>query len=450
MFLVEGKPRPELSRWGGLSVAVPGEVRGYQALHKRWGKRPWRELFQPAARAAESGLEVTEFLTFLLHAVEKPLRRYTEMKRLYLKDGRMLEVGDRILNPDLARLFEELGEKGADWFYQGELAQEIVRTVQATGGILDLEDLASYRPLWRKPVTGNFRGYQVVSMPPPSSGGVILLEILQVLNHFPLEQMGLNSSAYLHTLAEALKHGFADRAEYMGDPAKVRVPVSHMLSPAYARSIARKIHPLCTREMERYRHQIPEDHGTNHFCVVDSAGNVVAATATINYAFGSLVVVPGRGFVLNNEMDDFSINPGVPNAFGLVGGEANAAAAGKKPLSSMTPTIVLRDGKPVLALGGGGGPRIITGTLQTLLNVLVFHQDVQQALDSPRIHHQWSPDLLYCEDSLSLDVLRSLGQRGHRVEVSRSLNNRVQAVRILADHLEAASDPREQGAPAGY
>lgn len=450
MYVVGGRAQPELSRWGGLAVAVPGEVRGYQALHERWGRTPWPRLFQGGVDLALQGMEVTGFLQYLLDEVEEPLRRYSEMKRLFTREGRLLRAGEHYSNPMQAETLAQLGKLGPDWFYKGQLAREMVRTVRHAGGLLSRQDLEDYRVTWREPVRGSFRGHQIVSMPPPSSGGAVLLEILQVLEHFPLESMGQNSSAYLHTLAEALKHGFADRAETMGDPAFVKVPLARLLSPLYARALARRINPLRTRKVDPKRHPMVEDQGTNHLSVVDVAGNVVAATTTINYAFGSLLAVPGRGFLLNDQMDDFSIRPGVPNAFGLIGGDANAVAAGKKPLSSMTPTIVFRQGAPVLVSGGAGGPRIITGTLQTILNVLVFEQDVQEALDAPRIHHQWMPDSLECEDAIPMDVLRALGERGHRVELRRSLHNRVQAVAVTADGLEAATDPREQGGTAGY
>lgn len=472
MFVTRGRPRPDLSRWGGLAVAVPGEVRGYEALHERWGRLTWGELFEPGARVAERGVVASKFLVSLIRRVQGELRRFPHLGRLVrrrtpglefrerfetpaeqrkvLREGRWLRVGERLPIPGLARTLRELGRKGPEYFYSGDLGRAIVRAVERHGGILTLEDLAAYRPVWRDPVVGTFRGHQVVSMPPPSSGGAVVIEVLNVLERFPLESMGLNSSAYLHTLAEALKHAYADRSQTMGDPAFVDVPLETLLSARHAARIARSIHPLRARPIEAYRRQLPEDAGTNHLVVVDEAGNVVAATATINTAFGSLVAVPGRGFVLNNEMDDFSVQPGVPNGLGLIGGEASAVAPGKKPLSSMTPTIVLRDGRPVLALGGAGGPRIITGTLQTLLNVVVFGRNVQQALDSPRIHHQWMPEELLCEDALGPDVLRALGLRGHVIELKRSLRNRVQAVEMGEGWLEAASDPRETGRPAGY
>jgi gamma-glutamyltranspeptidase/glutathione hydrolase len=287
-------------------------------------------------------------------------------------------------------------------------------------------------------------------MPPPSSGGVALIEVLQALERFPLESMGLNSSAYLHTLAEALKHAYADRAQTMGDPDFVDIPAAYLTSQGRASAIARAIHPLRTRPVRGYVRQLPEDRGTNHLVVVDQEGNVVAATSTINGPFGSLVAVPGRGFVLNDQMGVFAPQPGVRDEQGRVASEAVTVAPGKRPPSSMTPTIVLRDGVPVLALGGAGGPRIITGTLQTLLNVVVFGRDVQQALDAPRIHHQWVPEELLCEDALAPDVLRALGLKGHALDIQRSLGNRVQAVEIGEGWLEAASDPREAGRPAGY
>lgn len=465
MFTARQRLRPDLGRWGGLAVAVPGEVRGYEALHERWGKLAWSELFEPAAELAERGVEASDFLISLIRRVQGELRRFPHLARMIrrrtpgleylerfetpaeqrkvLREGRWPRPGERLPIPALARTLRELARRGPDHFYTGALGAAIVRAVDRHRGILTAEDLAAYRPVWREPVVGTFRNHQVISMPPPSSGGAVLIEILNVLDRFPLESMGLNSSAYLHTMAEALKHGFADRADFMGDPAFVDVPLETLLSERHATAIARDIHPLRTRPIPGYRHQLPEDGGTNHVVVVDTAGNVVSATSTINTAFGSLVAVPGRGFVLNNQMEEFASLPGAR-------GEAGAAAPGKKPLSSMTPTLVLRGGKPVLALGGAGGPRIITGTLQTLLAVLVFGRDVQQALDAPRIHHQWSPPELVAEDALAPDVLQALGLRGHQIERVRSLRNRVQVVEVGDGWLEAASDPREAGRPAGY
>lgn len=452
MYLRDGEPRPELAKWGGLAVGVPGEVKGMEALHQRWGKLAWRDLFRPAARAAREGVAITRYMASAWDYVHQRVQPYPAARDLYMDaEGNPRPQGEVFKNPALADTLDQLGERGAAWFYTGGMAGEMAAAAQAAGGVLTAADLAAYRVRERTPVVGRFHDFTVVSMPPPSSGGAVILEILQVLERFDLERMGLNSSAYLHTLAEAMKHAFADRARYMGDPDFVDVPVQRLTSEAYAAELARKIHPLRTREVDAYLHPLPEDGGTAHFSVVDAAGNVVAGTTTINYALGSLVVVPGRGFPLNNQMDDFSIAPGVANVFGLVGGDANSVAPGKKPLSSMSPTIVFRDGRPWAVAGASGGPRIITGTLQALLNMMVFGLDVQAAVDAPRIHHQWKPDTLRVERGIPRDVVRALEARGHDVDAQLpSIRSRVQAVRIHEGFLEAAADPRKGGTPAGY
>lgn len=450
MYVRNGKPENLLSRWGSLAIAIPGEVRGYEALHQRWGKLAWKDLFEPAARIGEEGARVEDFLSFLIDEVGEPASKYPEMKRLFGKPGGWLETGDWYRNPDQAKTLRRLAKEGPEWFYRGELAHEIVAEVKRLGGILSLQDLADYRVRWREPVRGKFMGAEVVSMPPPSSGGAILIEILQILDRWPLEKSGAQSSGTLHLVAEAMRLAFRDRALTMGDPGFVTVPTERLTSLHYAKEWARNLRPYRRIELPPASIQATGDGGTNHLCVRDPRGNLVAATTTINYAFGSLVAVPGRGFVLNNEMDDFSIAPGVPNAFGLVGSEANSVAAGKIPLSSMTPTIVLQDGEPRIVVGAAGGPKIITGTLQAILQVLAFGKNAQEALDAPRIHHQWVPDQLMLEDSVPADAIRALEVRGHPVKPVRSLRNRVQLMTIHPDHIEGASDPREQGLAEGY
>ncbi len=461
MFLRNGVPDPESSRTGGLAVAVPGEVAGMAELHRRFGRLPWARLFRAAAGHARDGVTVHRFFERISDDMAERLARAPGLAALYAPGGRLLARGQSWRNPELADTLETLAARGADWFYRGELGQELVAAVKAEGGVLSASDLAGYRVRERVPVEGSFHGHRIVSMPPPSSGGAVLVEILQTLDRFDLAGLGRNSSAYLHLLAEAMKHAFSDRARDMGDPDFYPVPLSRLVSPEYAARLARAIRPHRVSPDDRYGFAGlggeggkpvpgPEDGGTNHLTVVDRHGNVAAVTTTINYTFGSLVTVPGRGLVLNNQMDDFAIAPGVPNAFGLVGGEANAVAPGKVPLSSMSPTLVFRDGSPVLALGAAGGPRIITATLQTILNVLVFGRDVQQALDAPRVHHQWQPPVLKVEDDLPRDVIRGLEARGHRIELVPVVGGRVEAVAIGPGWREAASDPRGEGCPAGH
>jgi gamma-glutamyltranspeptidase/glutathione hydrolase len=441
---------PEKAKWGGLAVAVPGEVRGYQALHKRWGKLSWRDLFRPGIRQAQEGTTVNGYLAYVAGKMDHRFQRSPLARGLYWPAGVAPKEGDRWVNPDLARTLEALGEKGADWFYRGAMGRDIVAEIQKQGGVLTLRDLKKYQVRWRQPLSRKFRDFQVVTMPPPSSGGLVLLECLEMLSHLDLEKLGWNSSAYLHHLAEVMKMAYADRATWMADPDFHPVPTRKLLDPARLARMAGKIHPFHVQDLESYRIGLRDDHGTAHLSVVDAAGNVVVATSTVNYGYGSLVVVPGRGFVLNNQMDDFSLAPGDANLFGLVQSEKNGIQAGKRPLSSMSPTVVLKNGHPVLALGGSGGPRIISGTLQVLLNVLVFERELQEAVSAPRIHHQWKPDELRVERHLPRDLLVGLRRRGQRVVEYDRIGGKVQAIQLLPQGLKAASDPRKRGRPAGY
>jgi gamma-glutamyltranspeptidase/glutathione hydrolase len=331
-----------------------------------------------------------------------------------------------------------------------------VESLQSGGGIITAKDLRSIAPKERQVLRGEFLGKQILAMPPPSSGGIALLEVLNVLsawnkNH-PADVGTLthNQPLYLQLLTEAMKHAYADRAEYLGDTDFVKVPIRRLISREYAQELAGRISLKETKPLKSYgRTQPVKDAGTSHFSVMDAAGNAVACTETINTVFGSLFVEPKFGIVLNNEMDDFAAIPGEPNAFGLIQSEANAVEPGKKPLSSMTPTIVLHDGKAVLALGGSGGPRIISSTLQVLLNVMWFGKEPQEAVALPRIHHQWLPNVLYIEDPLLEKMQTPLEQRGHKIEKRNNLAV-VQAILRTPQGLKAASDPRKHGSPAGY
>jgi gamma-glutamyltranspeptidase/glutathione hydrolase len=450
LFVKEGRLRKDLARYGGLAVAVPGEVRGMQAAHGRWGKLPWKTLFAPAIRKAREGVPVNKILETGFRKTASATRRFREAARIFQPQGRALVRGDRFSNPDLARTLEQLGEHGADWFYEGDLGEEIAAATGAHGGVIQAADLASYQARWRAPLRGSFRGFELVGMAPPSSGGLVLIQVLQTLGPLPLEKWGLNSSAYLHALAEALRHAFADRASFLGDPDHVDVPTARLISMARSEEVRRSLHLFRTATIDSPLAQVPEGGGTSHFSVMDRWGNAVAATATINQAMGSLVIPPGRGFLLNNTMDDFAIRPGEPNVAGLVVGETNAIAPGKRALSSQTPTLILKNGRPVLALGSSGDAKIITSTIQVALNVMVFGRDVQEAVDLPRIHHQWLPDRLLVEDAIPRDVVLGLEARGHEVEVTRVIGGRVNVIQAFGDYLEAACDPRKEGRPAGH
>jgi gamma-glutamyltranspeptidase/glutathione hydrolase len=465
MFVVDGKADPKLSRWGGLAVAVPGEPAGLAELEKSYGKLGLAAVAQPAIRLARNGYAVSHHQFCSIDVQREgcvkpvqfvpppPLVEHDPLRALLFRGDRELDERDLVKRPELAKTLEALGRRGRAAFYEGAVAQSIAKTVQARGGILTVEDLAAYKPLWRDAIVGSFRGHQVWAAPAPA-GGLTEIETLQILDaRPPLTTLGRGSSAADHVIAEALKHAFADRARSLGDPAFVKVLEDKLTSPAYAKLLAARISDDKVLKPEAYGDKelappdAPHDHGTSHLCVADGEGNVVALTTTVNLLFGSRVVDPLSGVVLNDEMDDFSAQPGAPNAFGLIGAFANAVAAGKRPLSSMTPTIVTKDGAPILCVGAAGGPTIVSSTVQTIVNVIDFGLDVSAAISAPRIHAQWMPNAVVIEPDVPRDVVQDLEKRGHKVVPIPSLAT-VQAVGVTPTRLTAASDPRYGGAPA--
>lgn len=444
---------------GGLAVAVPGEVRGCTEAIRRFGKLPLARVLQPAIRLARRGFPLGSHLLRAIRFKERKLLARPDLARMFLPQGKLPRLGQRLKRPRLARTLEMVARRGADAFYRGWIAKDIVQAVRAAGGVLTLEDLAGYRAKDRAPLSTRYRGYDVFGMPPPSSGGVVIIGALNVLGRY--KARGHNSSRYLHLMTETLKHSFADRARLLGDSDFVSVPLKRLLSAEYAADIARRIGKR-TLPSKSYGSGPPKapskDSGTSHLSVIDAAGNAVALTTTVNTLFGSLVVGKRSGVILNNQMDDFATQPNKPNRFGLVQGERNAVAAGKRPLSSMSPTLVLKKGKVVLALGGSGGPSIITATLQVLRNVLDFRLELRDAVSRSRIHHQWLPDKLYVESDLPEDVRANLRRYGHRVArvgegrgIATVLRfTAVQAVSRRGKRLEAASDPRKHGEAAAY
>jgi gamma-glutamyltranspeptidase/glutathione hydrolase len=354
----------------------------------------------------------------------------------------------------LAATLQRIADEGPVAFYEGNVAKAIADSAAKAGGIISVEDLKAYRPVWREPISVDYRGYDVIAMPPPSSAGV-LLEVLGILSDDDLAQAGRESAPYLHLLAESMKHAFADRALFYGDPAFAKVPLAHLLSPGNVAALRRRIRPDGTLDPKAYGSTAvdatppPRDAGTSHLSVLDIDGNAVACTTTVNTAFGSMVVAGDTGIILNNEMDDFSSQPGAPNVFGLIGSDANAIAAGKRPLSSMSPTIVTRDGKAMLTAGGSGGPLILSGTLQVLLNSIVFDQSAADAVAAPRIHHQWMPPVLAVEATLPTAVQAALGKLGHEVRTVPTMGA-VQLARRRGEALEGAADPRKHGGAAGW
>ena len=455
--------KPASSQRGGKAVAVPGHVAGLCYALEKFGTMTLAEVLAPAIRYAKEGVELDEYevyarLRFQLlwdlvddgHELRVSM---SSLSRGYLGYWR---IGDVFHSPQLAAL-TLLAKGGPDAFYKGEIARAIVQEVGKRGGILTLDDLASMDVVERKPLTTDFDGMKVFSMPPPSSGGVALIESLNILRQLemtklggPIESLGHNSPEYLHVLTETLKHAFADRAAYLGDADFSDIPVRRLTSPQYADALAKRILLDRTRPLEDYGRFLPvEDSGTTHFSVIDSKGNAVACTETINTSFGSWVVEPRFGIVLNNEMDDFAAQPGKPNAFGLVQSEANAVGPRHKPLSSMTPTIVVRDGKAVFALGASGGGRIISATLQVFLNLSRFEMSPEEAVTQPRAHHQWLPNLLYLEPELTRSSEAAMKKRGHEVKDRKEIGVSQVVARTPAG-LKAMSDPRKHGQAAGY
>jgi len=380
-------------------------------------------------------------------------QRHPASAAIFLKDGKPLAVGDRLVQTDLAATLEEIATGGPDRFYSGRIAAAIASSVKAAGGVMTEADLAAYRAVIRAPVTGSYRGYEIASMPPPSSGGVHLVQILNILEGFDLAGFGAGSAETLHRMAEAMKPAYADRATFLGDPDRVKVPVKGLTSKKYAETLRAAIDANRARRADEVKAGDPlpyESDQTTHFSVVDAEGNAVANTYTLNFSFGMGMVAPGTGVLMNNEMDDFSAKAGALNAYGLVGGDTNSVHPGARPLSSMTPTILFKDGKPFLVTGSPGGSRIITTVLQVVVNVVDFGMNIAEAVAAPRIHHQWKPDALVVEHGLSPDTLKLLLDKGHRVQPGRTSGS-ANSIMVTKAGLQGASDPRQRGTAAlGY
>lgn len=461
LFTKHHGPEPDSVR-GGLAIGVPGTVAGLCYAARHHGSLPLATLLAPAIRLASDGVEVDEHERAMQrHALATINRhkgygeRFSTLLHLYLNDGVAWKSGDRFYSPQL-RLLRLIAESGPDAFYRGPVADAIVQTAAADGGILTSEDLAEFSTRRRQPVRGRFRDVEILSMPPPSSGGIALIQTLQTLEQWEtahdlrLQDLKHNSADYVHVVAEAMKHAFADRAQYLGDTDFVDVPVTDLLSAEHARKAALTINRREVLPADDYgRFFNGDDSGTSHISVIDTKGNAVSCTETINLAYGSFAVVPKFGLVLNNEMDDFAAQPGKPNAFGLLQSEANAIEPGKKPLSSMSPTIVVRDGRAEFVSGASGGPRIISATLQVILNHLLFGMSPGQSVEAARFHHQWHPNTLRLESAFGASVRAALKDRGHRLQ-PLPLPGANQAASATAGGLRGGSDPRKHGRPAGY
>jgi gamma-glutamyltranspeptidase/glutathione hydrolase len=451
MYLDEnGDVDNEKVRFSHLSSGVPGTVAGLYLAHSKYGKLPWKRLLEPAIRQARDGVTMNYDLAELLQMRKERLcRSEASCGYFYKADGEAYRAGDLFVQADLAATLERIAEAGPDGFYAGKTAELIVAEMQRGGGLVDAESLAAYRPVVRDVARGTYRGYDIVTMPPPSSGGVHVIQMLNMLENFPVAKLGAGSADAVHLLAETARLAYADRSKHLGDPDYYDVPIAWLTSKAYAKELAAGI------DMQRARKSVDvapgvappaESPDTTHFSVMDKAGNVVSNTYTLNFSYGSGIAVSGAGFLLNNEMDDFVAKPGVPNAFGLLGDEANAIAAGKRPLSSMTPTIVFADGEPWFATGSPGGSRIITSVLQTIVNVIDHGMNIAEAGAAPRMHHQWFPDVLQLESGFSPDTIRLLRARGHEVQESRSSMGSIQSVAWRNGVFRGASDPRRPNA----
>jgi gamma-glutamyltranspeptidase/glutathione hydrolase len=436
---------------GWRAPGVPGTVHGLNAAHRKHGTKKWAELVAPAIRLA-SGFEVSYGLAESLSSAEKLLSRFPESRRIFLRGGRGFEAGETLTQPELGRTLTRIARHGAKDFYEGAIAKRFAAEMAANGGVITLEDLKAYRTVERKPLTGAYKGYGIITAPPPSSGGIGILQMMGMLEGSGYEKHGLGSAAAIHYVAEAMRRYYADRSEHMADPDYYKVPVPWLLSKTYISSRAASIDATRASSSQAIlpgKATTADSADTTHFSIVDAQGNAVAMTYALNGSYGCGVTVPGLGFLLNNEMDDFSAKPGEPNLFGLVQGEANAIQPGKRPLSSMTPTIVLKDGKLFMVAGAPGGSRIINGVLQVILNVIDFGMNAQEAIDAPRFHHQWMPDKLMMESGFSPDTIELLKQKGHVIDSIRSVAL-VEAIVRQEDWWQGGTDRRAHGKAAGY
>lgn len=455
MFLdEEGNPDNEKSRHSILSVGVPGTVAGLALALENYGTISLERALQPAIELAQKGFPVDQELSDSLNQVKSRMKASTASMDIFFKQGgKPYSEGELLTQKDLAWSLKQIVKNGSEAFYTGDIAKKIDSFMEQSGGLITNHDLKNYKALIRKPVEGEYRGYKIYSMPPPSSGGVVLIEMLNILELFPLSSLGHNTAKTIHIFAETMKYAYADRSKYLGDPDFSPVPVTWLTSKKYAQSIKEQIDTeksTPSHKISPGNPNLQEGNNTTHFSVMDRYGNAVSNTYTLNFSYGSKITVPGTGILLNNEMDDFSAKPGTPNAYGLVGGRLNAIAPEKRMLSSMSPTIVMKDGKPFLITGSPGGSRIITTVLQIIANVIDFNMNISEATNAVRVHHQWLPDKLMVERGLNEDTIKILKEMGYKVETGATIGV-AESIIKKGDYMYGASDPRRPGgSTAGY
>lgn len=431
------------------SVGVPGTVAGMVLALEKYGTMSLEQVLQPAIRLAEEGFTVTYDLEEVLKTYEDRLRKWPESERIFFKGKTgYYEAGDILKQPDLAWSLKQIAKHGSKAFYGGSVGKRISKDMAANDGLITNKDLKNYKAVVMEPQWGTYRGYEIATMPPPSSGGIHLIQMLNILEGFPLNYLGHNSAETIHLMTESMKYAYADRSKFLGDPDFWEVPDKGLTSREYAEELRNKIKRLQTTPSGEIAPGNPMDYESNettHYSVIDAQGNVVSNTYTLNFSFGTGIVAKGTGILLNNEMGDFSAKPGVPNAFGLLGGEANSIEAGKRPLSSMTPTIIFKDKEPYLITGSPGGSRIITTVLQIILNVIDHKMNIADATHAPRIHHQWYPDILFLENGISIDTQMKLIAKSHKIKKRNAMGS-TQSIMKVNGRIHGASDPRRPDA----
>ena len=450
MYLDASGKATQDSLVGYRASGVPGTVRGFEYANRKYGKKPWAELVHPAVELASKGFPVSYGLSQSLRS--RGLDQFAESKRIFQRDGKFYEAGEPLVQPDLARTLARIEGEGSKDFYEGETAKLLAQDMAEHGGLITEADLKAYKVNERKVLTGEYKGYTIFTAPPPSSGGVGILQMLGMLDGTGYEKAGAGSATVVHYMTEAMRRYFADRSEHLGDPDFFKVPLTSLLDPKYIARQRASIDPERATPSSEVKAAVfsgREANETTHYSIADAEGNIAIVTYTLNGSYGSKVTATGLGFLLNNEMDDFAPKPGEANMYGLIQGESNAIAAGKTPLSSMTPTIVLKDGKPMLALGSPGGPTIINTVLEVLVNVVDFGMNVQDAVNWPRFHHQWLPDEVRLEPGYSPDTVALLEKRGYTVKRIAS-QGEVTAIRWNNGWLEGAPDPRCECTAEGH